>query len=413
VIPRHRPPQGLIGLFKTILLSPRDLSVEQVEDLCAEMCGVAHVVLLPSARAGICWALRVAVTPKTRVIGPAYTCGAVHEAMVRSGGQVWFVDVDPTTFLMDRASTIAAATSGGPHALVLSEIYGHSYDTGWNAISDSAIRIVDTAMTVPTSEIFARLKGSDFAVSSFGIGKCVYSGWGGAGLTRDRHVAEDVRRQRNAHVGEKALALAFRRTAEIALRTLAHSRWLYGALHRFRRPPDYFPTIPATWDADRFLAAEWVMPSTSLDRRLVARNLTSGPVLHARRQALAARYSRNLAETPGVVLPPVSPMALSHYTIRVAGSSRDAVRSSLLGHGIDTGQLFRLQGYLSPADFPNTAQISGEVINLPLDASLSKDTADYISESVHKFVSGRKTPGPASLSTDSDASLERRRRRVS
>src|SRR6185369_10185549 len=86
------------------------------------------------------------------------------------------------------------------HALVLSEPYGHAYDL--EALDRASavkpkIRIVDSALAVPHRALFARLRGNDFAVVSFGSGKTVYAGWGAMGFTRDAALAKEVRKIRD------------------------------------------------------------------------------------------------------------------------------------------------------------------------------------------------------------------------
>jgi dTDP-4-amino-4,6-dideoxygalactose transaminase len=386
-----------------ILACPLHVSVEQVEDFCAESCGVAHAVLLPSARAGICWALQAAVSSETRVIGPAYTCHAVHEAIARVGGQMHLVDVNSETFLMDQAA-VASATRGHSYAIVLSEIYGHPYNAEMLKTGPAVpplLRVFDAAMTVPDPMVFDRLDKSDFAVTSFGIGKCVYAGWGGAGLTWDRNLAKEVRRRRDAKLDKPSLMLALKRGAEIVLRTLAHSRPLYASVQKFRRRPDHLATFPQEWFTDHDFSKEWRAPSSRLDRGLVCRNVANATQLSALRRALADRYHNNLSGMPNVALPPASTLAMSHYTIQVPDQSRQLMRSSLERYGIDTGRLFRFPGYLSRGDYPATAKLSQQVINLPIDAMLSVRRVDYISECVRKCAAVT-IDGPLPVQSGSD-----------
>lgn len=403
MIPRHRPPFSVGDVLTTVLAPSRKLSVEEVEDLCAKACGVPNAVLLPSARAGICWALRAAIDEDTRVIGPAYTCEAVHEAIARSRGRLRLVDTDTNTFLMDPVRL--ATERSRNHAVVLSEIYGYSYSSYAMIGKDSTaprIRIIDTAMTVPMPKVFEKLHGNDFAVTSFGLGKCFYSGWGGIGLTRDDALARDIRAQRDAALHKEKSLLLLKRGTEILLRTLAHTPVLYGTLQKFRPPPRNFPTFPSAWTGDGSLSKEWYLPSTQIDRRLLCHNLERRFQLNDRRLSLASRYHENLAGVTGIILPATSSLALSHYAIRVDRSFRDSIRRSLMRLGVDTGVLFRAPGYLSQEKFPNTCRISSEVVNLPLDACLTDDEVNYISDCVINCVSkvcyGRPKDKPVSLS---------------
>lgn len=358
--------------------SSKRTSVEMVEDAYAEAFDL-HAVFLPSARAGICWALRAVVDSETSVIGPAYTCRVVHEAMARSGGRLCLVDTEADTFLMDQAS-LASKTCDNC-AVVLSEIYGYSYEP-YSLDRDISVaprlRIIDAAMTIPTPQVFKRLQGHDCVIFSFGIGKCLYAGFGGIVLTKDSALVGEIRKQRDARLRRETLMLMIMREAKIFCRTLAHARWLYGFLHKFRRPPSDLETFPSAWFGGEGASEEWYLPSTHLDRKLVVHNLERRTELYERRVALARRYHENLAGVAGIILPGLSPYAMSHYTIRVPSQFRDGVQAALWRLGIDTGTLFMCPSYLSPERYPNTSRISRQVLNLPLDASLTNDDVDYI-----------------------------------
>src|SRR5262249_48428391 len=351
-------------------------------------CGVPHAVLLPSARAGICWALRTVTNDcETLVVGPAYTCQVVHESMSRSAQRLRFVDTDLAGFLMDRDALIEQR---GKYAVVQCEIYGYSYSANSKVLSGRAaplLRIIDAAMTVPGPRLFESMSGSDFGVISFGLGKCLYAGWGGMGFTKSDAVAQEIRSRRDAALHAQNLVLSLRRIAVIALRLLAHTAAVYKVSKRFRRPPRVFPTVPSHWTQDRSLSKEWYLSSTQIDRRLAYFNRKRSLEYHQQRLSLAARYHRDLNGMTGVILPPASSNALSHYTVRVPTAWRDPVRTSLESLGVDTGVLFRFPGYLANEQFPNANRLSLEVINLPLDPCLSEKDIDYISDCLVRSLS--------------------------
>src|SRR2546421_8503968 len=183
VIPPHRPAFGLGTIIVSSLSSGDGKSVQGLERAFAEGSGCSGAVWLPSARAGIGWALKAAIGPDTKVFGPAFTCTAVHEAMIRAGGQIEILDAAADDFLMDNENLLRSQTV--KNALVLCEVYGHAYDLAQiarNALSAPVIRIVDMAMSVPHPAHFQRLQANDFAVISFGAGKSMYAGWGAMGF---------------------------------------------------------------------------------------------------------------------------------------------------------------------------------------------------------------------------------------
>ena len=401
MIPLHRPFFGVgtvIGATLFPQAGSRDL--RRFEEAHAAAVGCAEAVWLPSARAGIAWALRAAISAETKVIGPAFTCSVVHEAMVRSGGNVRIIDAASDSFEMEPA-TLRAAQNGN-HALVLSEPYGHTYDL--DALPKSSgtapkIRIVDSAMAVPHPSLFQRLRGNDFDVVSFGTGKNMYAGWGAMGFTQDAALADEVRKIRDAMLAAGSFKLTIKRSLGISLRTAAQHPLVFSATRklwyqagamrsRLRKktstPPPAAATpasgFPAAWADDKTCSPEWRLPSTHVDRGLALRNLETAGVVHAKRLELARRYHHNLAGANGLLLPPISPFALSHFTIRVDASIRNRVKEELIKLGVYTISLWTFSPHLNPQEFPNAARLCSEVINLPLSPWMTPAQVDEACE---------------------------------
>lgn len=373
--------------------SVQRVSVEQIEEAWGSAFGL-YAALLPSARAGICWALRAVIGKETKVVGPAYTCTAVHEAMGRSGGQLHFVDAESNGFLMDPAGL--ASETNGDRALILSEIYGYPYDPRTGVSDASAkiqLRIFDSAMTVPTNELCARVGHHDCVVSSFGVGKCLYSGFGGIILTRAKELIDEVRSQRDTHLRKETLLLFINRAMAIGVRTVACTRSLYSILHKYRRRSrsTELNNLPAPrpfpWFDDAGRSKEWYLPTTQLDRWLSLYNLERRIEIEERRRYVARRYHRNLVGIDGITVLPPSRFAMSHFTIRVPSQNREGIQAGLWELGVDAGTLFKFPSYLSAQDFPNTKKIASEVLNLPLEACLTDKDVDYISDCVIRCVS--------------------------
>jgi len=391
MIPIHPPPFGLAVLVRAAF--GRRPALREVEEAYAAGCGIAHAVWLPSARAGIAWSLQAAAYPGVAVACPAYTCKVVHEAVIRSGLPMRLVDVGTEGFLTDGAALVGEG--GAP--VVLCELFGHTYDLAHLATlapSPPRLRVVDMATMVPLPEVVGRLAASDFAVVSFGIGKSMYAGWGAMGLTRDGALAAQVRARRDEAVQPGGAALALRRGLVMALRTVVQHRALYraakdtalaiGWLRRRIHGVEPAAGLPDRWAEGRGLDAEWFAPATGLDLALIVRNLAWAAEFSRRRLALAERYRAALDGARGVVLPPASPYALSHFTVRVPPDARPALVRALWRAGVDVGTLYEFPGYLDREAFPNAARIASEVVNLPLSVDLSDADAGRIADVVRR-----------------------------
>jgi len=398
MIPLHRPAFGVGAVLKAALFPyGESKELRRCEEAHATASGCAEAVWLPSARAGIAWALRAAITPETKVIGPAFTCSVVHEAMVRSGGRPQIIDAARDSFGMESMALRTAC--GGDHALVLSEPYGHTYDLGQlaqRAASTPRIRIVDSAMAVPHRSLFDRLRGNDFAVVSFGAGKNTYAGWGAMGFTRDAALAAEVRNLRDALAAPRDLKLTLKRAASIGLRTAAQNPLVFSAARKLwyqasalrskPSPPKAAAPSPSTtgfptaWSDTKTYSPEWRLPSTHVDRGLALRNLELAETVHAKRLELARRYHTNLASVKGLILPPVSPFALSHFTVRVNAGIRSRLKDQLLRRGVYTISLWAFNAHLNPQEFPNAYRLCWEVVSLPLSPWMSVRQVDEVCE---------------------------------
>lgn len=399
----NKPPLSIVDVCADTLGWRATSTVEQVEEAYAETFEVPYAILLPSARAGIDWAVRAAVPAGVPVLCPAFTCKVVHEAVVRSGRGLQILDATPGQFLLDPAAIAKAAS--GHHAIILSEMYGHTYDLA--ALSDSlrtppVFRLLDMAMTVPSRALLARLAGSDFGVISFGVGKCLYAEWGGMGFTRDATLAAEVRQLRDRFRIEGGPTLALKRALRILLRVAISDPGVYRLprrLHRLLSSPRRPRTpsvvdLSALWKPHREPMA-WRLPSTAVDRRLIQRHLARSDWYAARRLALAAGYQASLRDVIGIILPPHSAHPLSHYTVRVHAAARNRIQSGLRRKGIAVGTLFEFPSYLRAEDFPNAAAIAAEVMNLPLSVDLSQGQLDHIVAGVAEAVAAEDCAGGA------------------
>lgn len=387
MIQPHGPSYGFRSIAGALL--GRGIRVQDLEEAYSERVGCPGAVWLPSARSGICWSLKAAITEGTRVITPAFNCPFVHEAVVRSGGSLEPVDVEESGFLLD--PQLLDQRNLQPHALVLSAIYGHAYPRTPSV--PAVLRVMDLAMSIPEPELLHPLGDRDFAVISFSRGKCMESGYGAIGLTRDLELAREVRRLRDAALGRIGYLPLLARLSAVSLQTLLARPWINSIAQRARgRRPKNTPVppvaagFPPAWrDGTRY---EGSVPSTRVDRGLALRNLIHAETGTQKRLDLAGRYARNLAGARGILLPESSPHALSHYTIRVPAPTRTLLRQRLYDSGIGTMTLWGFPSWLEPARFPHAHRLSLEVVNLSLSVSLSHSDVDRICEVLLRCTTG-------------------------
>ncbi len=232
MIPRHSLQFG-VGKILSLLVSPTlPVGSSDLEKACADALGVSAIILLPSVRAGIHMAIQATGGPGMVVVGPAYTCETVHEALVLSEARVRLIDLAPDAFLMSPGNIVAATEPGC--ALLLSEVYGIPYDQEiFQKVRGKAlrVRILDMAMSIPIAEKMKKLEARDVALFSFGWGKPMYAGWGGVACFQDLELAGRVREVRDRWSAPETFSLRFRHSGSILFRVVMNQRHLYGLSH--------------------------------------------------------------------------------------------------------------------------------------------------------------------------------------
>jgi dTDP-4-amino-4,6-dideoxygalactose transaminase len=388
VIPRHAPPFGLAGLL-SIVAGSRAVSEASLEKFCATEFGVPQAVLLPSARSAILLALKAAGESVRSVVAPAYTCGVVHQAIRLSGLPYRFVDSERGGYLMS-AGDLCEATAGSA-AVVLCEIYGLQYpaSVAMEASGTPAMRIWDMAMGVPQAEDLRRLADNDVAVFSFGIGKCLFSGWGGLLLTRSTELAARVRELRKS-VAQESFATRVRHGSHVFAITASHMRLVYGAARamaerRYARQPSREASPRAAEPPTRSeatLSREWTEPMTPLNRKVALANLRRLSEQREQRLRKCKKYYRSLKPLGVVRGFDTASLPESHFPIRVASALRNSLRQYLVRRGIDTATYFPFPNELKRSDFPQAAEAADEVVLLPLGPCIRESEVPVVARHV-------------------------------
>jgi dTDP-4-amino-4,6-dideoxygalactose transaminase len=304
------------------------------------------------------------VGPGHGVLTTPFTFFATASAIVNTGAEPVFADIDPRSFSLD-AEGARAVLEGGPEprgtirALVPVDLYGHAaaMDELAKLAHDHGLLVIDDAAQALGAECRGRKVGAwgDAACFSFFPTKNL-GGFGDGGLvaTNRPDVAERVRLLR-AHG-------ARRRYEHEVVGTNSRLDAVQAALLRakLRHLDDWISTT----------------------------------------QKVAAAYARGLADVEGLELPQPA-IDRSHtyhqYTVRVRGGRRDALREFLARAGVETNVYYPAPLHLQPAlsrlgyragDFPEAERASREVLSLPIFPELRPDEVELVIESVRAFFAG-------------------------
>ena len=316
-------------------------AVKAFEDAFATSVGTSHAVGCNSGTDALILGLRaLEIGPGDEVITCSFSFFATAEAISAVGATPVFVDVDPTTYLID-LDQIEAAITPATKALMPVHLFGRPVDM-------TRLMAIAKAHHLNVVEDCAQATGARWngqPVGSFGDVGCFSffptknlgaAGDGGAATTNDAGIAQTMR--------------------ELAVHGMPE-RYLHTAL-------GYNSRLDA-------------MQAAVLNVKLPR---LTGWV--ERRTEIAARYRDQLADLPGLCLPSTE---LGHswnqFVVRI-NSDRDGFRQILQDRGVSTIIYYPIPIHSQPAyahlgqakgSLPITEQLCQQVLSLPIFPELSDE----------------------------------------
>ena len=416
MIPRHRPPFGLATLAGAVIPGFGLYKAEQLELAYAKALDAPYAVWLPSARYGIFQAINIGLGITDSVYSPAFTCHVVHQAVRQTARPMTLIDSNSNSPLMQ--------TSGIRHrdeyGVVLSEVFGIRYDNpAANAfLRGAGLRIFDMAMCIPTPKDIQRLVDRDVALISFGLGKSLYAGWGGMAFTKERRMADLLRKCRDQDIRIDSPTSSLRKTVAVCLRTVAHSQPLYKFSRRVasRRTEVVSDSDhQASYSVpEKLHTSEWSQPATSFHLNLAAANLKRSGTFEQDRICYSNLYRSELKphtfrasdnDAALLTFPQECNDAMSHFNVRVSGNLRDELRTFLWQNGIDTATLFPFPAGADSAAYPNAYHLTQEILGLPLSNGLGEHNIRLICSLINRFA---ETHATTSAATTADTAVHRK-----
>lgn len=172
------------------------------ETVAAELRGryeANEALLTDSGTAALVIALRAFVGRGGVVAYPGYGCIDLTAAAVRAGVQVRLYDLDPATLSPDLDS-VRRVVQRGVDAIVVAHLYGYPADVGGvqELASRAGIPVIEDAAQAGGGTLHGTRLGTiaDVSILSFGRGKGVTAGSGGALLLRSQAFSEWTRQAR-------------------------------------------------------------------------------------------------------------------------------------------------------------------------------------------------------------------------
>jgi dTDP-4-amino-4,6-dideoxygalactose transaminase len=343
--------------------------VRRFEAEFAAYTGAPHAVAVNSCTAALHLSLIAAgVGRGHEVITTPLTFCATANVVVHTGATPIFADIDPSTWNLDPAAAASHVTSA-TRVLLPVDYAGLPADLeAFEGLARThGLTLIEDAAHCVEGMVGARKVGSiaDFTCFSFYATKNLTTGEGGMVTARDETAA------------------AFIRTA--SLHGMSRDAW---ARYAPGGSPHYDVAMPG-----------FKYNMMDLQAAIGLRQLARIDQMHARREAICARYDEGLLDLPlfRPAPPPAGTVHARHlYPVlvdpSVCGVSRDELQTRLRDAGVDTSIHFRavhLHSYYRDrfgfrrGMFPHAEAVSDSTLSLPLSPAMPDEAVDRVIEALH------------------------------
>jgi perosamine synthetase len=189
-----------LGVAKDALLGriQRGDDVRRVEGDLAAQVGVRHAILMPQARVGIFLVLRELARTKPKVVLSPYTIHDVINMVICAGAEPVFADIDRATCNIDTRQ-IEQLVDDRTGAVMVTHLHGLACDIEGAArvCRERGVPLVEDTSQAFSARVAGRRLGTfgKAGIYSFGMAKNVNCLYGGAVVTDDDALAEQLRRE--------------------------------------------------------------------------------------------------------------------------------------------------------------------------------------------------------------------------
>jgi dTDP-4-amino-4,6-dideoxygalactose transaminase len=322
-----------------------------------------------------------------QVIVPGFTCVAAANAVIYSGAEPVYVDIEPDTYNVSRA-TIEPRLTDRTRAVVVQNSFGLSADLApiMEMASEAGIPVVEDCAHGLGGSYRGRANGTvaDAAFFSAQWSKPIPVGLGGIAYVEDNAVAERLESIAGKMPAPPLRDLLMLRGQVLARPLLDHPALYYPliSVYRWLTQKAGLPVGSSSGAELRGIdmPARYLQRMSSFQRRRWERGLEAIDESVARRRACAARYDGFFAATG--ITPPARPAYAEHamlrYTVRVddkPGLLERARRSRLPLGDWFLSPLHPVVGDLTPWGYepgtcPEAERACRETVNLLTDHPL-------------------------------------------
>lgn len=328
-------------------------NVQELEKEYAEFCGVANGIAVSDGTAALHIILRAMdIGLGDEVITVSHTFIATAEAILLSGAKPVFVEIDPSTYLMD-VSQVEARITPKTKAILPVHLYGQTVDM--DPLLEIArrhnLKVVEDACQAHGAEYKGRRAGSlgDAAGFSFYYSKNLGAyGEGGFITTGDPELADKIRKIRDHGSGAR------------------YQHDLIGLNGRL--------------DEIQAVVLRAKLPHLA--------------IWNEQRREHAQLYSKLLSGLPLTTPVERADSCPVYHLYVIQTPSRDELQTSLSSCGIFTGihypipiHLQACAGFLGyqKGDLPVTEEVCSQILSLPMYAELEDEQIEYVANTIRRY----------------------------
>lgn len=413
-IPRVAIPVGAkeITIAMSGPIAGKDESTEDVTKFESELgayLGVNDVFACNSGRTALYIALKaLELKPKAEVIVPAYTCAIVIEVILRLGLEPIFVDVDPETYNID-PNLISRKISPRTKALIPIHLFGRpcEMDQIMEIAEKHGLYVIEDVAQALGAEYKKTKVGAfgDLAIFSFGIGKSMTSGEGGAVTANNKDLREGIANAQTA-LNEASLKWVLRVSGNLLAMKVFSNFLLFSAIrgylaeslgNREQMVLENCISLKAQGDKSTLNSTLTLAKMPPISAKIARVQLRKLDTFNEKRMMIAATLTELLSELHDFIELPKTGGHIKHtftrYPIRPLKASRDELMGQLARQGIDTDRPYH---YLADLyrflhlDVPNTLMLAKCTLTVPNHILLKSSDIFKIADAVKREYNAAK-----------------------
>lgn len=379
-------------------------SVQKFEDELASYIGSKEVVSFNAGRTALYVGLQaLGLNAGDEVIVPAYTCAIVFEAVLRLGLKPLLVDVNPETCNID-PEQIPKVVSQRTKAIVAVHLFGCPCEM--DAVVDLSKRyglyLIEDVAQALGAEYRGKKAGSfgDLAMFSFGPGKCLTGGEGGALAANNESLIDSIAKIHTELPNPNWKWVLHVMRNIVAMKTFSNV-WLYPLARAqveesVRNTDDMIVQNCLTLLKSQFNQLfPTIEPAKmpNLSAAVLRKQLAGLDDFNEKRIINAERLTDQLSdidkkEVKSLKISSDVKNTFTRYVVRVNTGIREQLIDELVKRGVDAQKLYyyikRLLPELSSRRHLNAEELSDSLIALPNHPLLTDTDIEAISSAFHE-----------------------------